>query len=69
MSIPATDQMEGVELEAPSESRLMTDDELRVLEVYDRLETLQLEIALLRAQGILSQGVFACSYFEFDKRS
>ncbi|KAH7403476.1 centromere protein H (CENP-H)-domain-containing protein [Cadophora sp. MPI-SDFR-AT-0126] len=33
---------------------LMTEDEKRILEVYDRLEQLQLEIALLKAQGILS---------------
>lgn len=39
------------------ESRpLLTGEEMRILEVYDRLEELQLEIALLKAQGVLSQG-------------
>ncbi len=39
------------------ESRpLLTEEEKRILEVYDRLEELQLEIALLKAQGVLSQG-------------
>ncbi|PVH87330.1 hypothetical protein DL98DRAFT_545063 [Cadophora sp. DSE1049] len=33
----------------------MTKDEKRILEVYDRLEELQLEIALLKAQGVLSR--------------
>ena len=42
--------MDGVE------TTLMNEDEKRVLEVYDRLEALQLEVALLRAQGVLSQG-------------
>ena len=46
-------EMEGVE------TNLMNEDEKRVLELYDRLESLQLEIALLRAQGVLSQG---CGY-------
>lgn len=49
-----TEEMEGVE--ADSKTLLLTPDEKRVLEIYDRLEELQLEIALLKAQGILSQG-------------
>lgn len=51
--------MEGVEstitddvLDIP----LLSEDEKRVLEIYDRLEELQLEVALLRAQGVISQG-------------
>lgn len=35
---------------------LLSEDEKRVLEIYDRLEELQLEVALLRAQGVLLQG-------------
>lgn len=52
--------MEGVE-ETNADAGghpLMTADEKRVLELYDRLEELQLEIALLKAQGVLSQGRF-----------
>ncbi len=50
--------MEGVETtnsEIQNPVR-MTDEERRILEVYDRLEELQFEIALLKAQGVLSQG-------------
>lgn len=35
---------------------LLSEEEKRVLDIYDRLEELQLEVALLRAQGVLSQG-------------
>ena len=51
--------MEGVETTTESATAsppLLSEEELRVLEVYDRLEELQLEIALLKAQGVLSQG-------------
>jgi hypothetical protein len=48
------DAMEGVE--PTSVIPLMTEDEKRILEVYDRLEELQLEIALLKTQGVLSHG-------------
>jgi hypothetical protein len=50
--------MEGVEMaNTENQSRpLLTDEEKRILEVYDRLEELQLDIALLKAQGVLSQG-------------
>jgi hypothetical protein len=53
--------MEDVEMTGTErESRpLLTEDEKRILEVYDRLEELQLEIALLKAQGVLSQGEWA----------
>lgn len=51
MSASQETQMEGVE------TALMNEDEKRVLEIYDRLEALQLEIALLRAQGVFSQGI------------
>jgi len=44
-----------VEMSDVQSPPLMTEDEKRVLEVYDRLEQLQLEIALLKAQGVLSQ--------------
>jgi hypothetical protein len=47
------EKMEGVEV---TNRPLLTDDEQRVLDVYDRLEELQFEIALLKAQGVLSQG-------------
>jgi hypothetical protein len=53
------EEMEGVEatgmdIDSPP---LMTEQERRILEVYDRQEELQLEIALLKARGILSQGI------------
>lgn len=51
MSVLQETQMEGVEI------ALINEDEKRVLEIYDRLEALQLEIALLRAQGVFSQGI------------
>jgi hypothetical protein len=47
------ERMEGVEV---IDRPLLTEDEQRVLDVYDRLEELQFEIALLKAQGVLSQG-------------
>jgi len=47
------EKMEGVEV---TDRPLLTEDEQRVLDVYDRLEELQFEIALLKAQGVLSQG-------------
>jgi len=52
------DEMEGVEATAGAQTAqpLMTEQEKRILEVYDRLEELQLEIALLKAQGVLSKG-------------
>ncbi|CAG8973291.1 hypothetical protein HYALB_00000053 [Hymenoscyphus albidus] len=53
------DAMEGVEKDAPlvtSPSPLFTEQEQRVLDLYDRMEELQLEIALLKSQGTLSQG-------------
>jgi hypothetical protein len=56
------DEMEGVEKTNPEPNLpLMTADEKRVLELYDRLEELQLEIALLKAQGVLSQGMLKLS--------
>jgi len=56
MSQPHPEKMEGVEHD------LINEDEKRVLEVYDRLESLQLEIALLRAQGVLSKGAYYFIY-------
>lgn len=34
----------------------LSDQEKRILEVYDKLEELQFEIALLKAHGIISEG-------------
>ncbi|KAG0649932.1 hypothetical protein D0Z07_3957 [Hyphodiscus hymeniophilus] len=50
-------EMEGVEMtnEDAGNPPLMTPDEKRVLELYERLEELQSEIALLKAGGVLSQ--------------
>jgi hypothetical protein len=50
--------MEGVEVTNPENHNpaRMTDEERRILDVYDRLEELQFEIVLLKAQGVLSQG-------------
>ncbi|PBP28302.1 hypothetical protein BUE80_DR000640 [Diplocarpon rosae] len=50
------EEMEGVEMTEEPQLPLLTDDERRVLNVYDRLDELQLEIALLKAQGVLSKG-------------
>lgn len=51
------DEMEGIENDATVEAiPLFTEQEQRVLDLYDRLEELQLEIALLKSQGTLSQG-------------
>ncbi|TVY65618.1 hypothetical protein LSUE1_G008543 [Lachnellula suecica] len=47
------EEMEGVEV--TNQQPLFTEQESRILEVYDRLEELQLEIALLKARGVLSQ--------------
>ncbi|KAJ5047270.1 uncharacterized protein L3040_003106 [Drepanopeziza brunnea f. sp. 'multigermtubi'] len=51
------EKMEGVET-TENETQippLLNEDERRILDVYDRLEELQLEIALLQAQGVLSK--------------
>ncbi|KAL2067423.1 hypothetical protein VTL71DRAFT_1848 [Oculimacula yallundae] len=51
---------EDVEMsDAQVPNPLMTEDEKRILDVYDRLEELQLEIALLKAQGVLSSDELA----------
>lgn len=52
------ERMEGVEMASTENqsSPLLTEEEERVLEIYERLEELQLEIALIKAQGVLSQG-------------
>jgi hypothetical protein len=56
------ENMEGVESTSPSAiTPLMTEDERRILELYDRLEELQLEIAVLKAQGVLTQGMSVIS--------
>jgi hypothetical protein len=53
------EDMEGVEAKGTyvDSPPLMTEQEERTLEMYDRLEELQLEIALLKARGVLSQGM------------
>ena len=58
VSLSQAEEMEGVEMaNTENQSRpLLTDEEKRILEVYDRLEELQLDIALLKAQGVLSPG-------------
>lgn len=56
MATDDVDNMEGIEMaETEADNPLLTAEEKRVLEVYDRLEELQLEIALLKAQGVLSK--------------
>ncbi|KAH8808347.1 centromere protein H (CENP-H)-domain-containing protein [Xylogone sp. PMI_703] len=57
--------MEGLEVTSAEASRppVLTDQERRILEMYDRLEELQLEIALLKSQGVLSQGMFPFSAY------
>ncbi|EPE36657.1 hypothetical protein GLAREA_08820 [Glarea lozoyensis ATCC 20868] len=61
-----TDAMEGVE-EAPAEidQPLFTEQEQRVLDLYARMEELQLNIALLKSQGTLSQGRVTSSLARF----
>ncbi|KAN0117210.1 Centromere protein H (CENP-H) domain containing protein [Hyaloscypha variabilis] len=57
MSHNQVDEMDGVEM-TETENRtspLLTEDEQRILDFYDRLEELQQEIAFLKAQGVLSQ--------------
>ncbi|CZT05283.1 uncharacterized protein RAG0_11449 [Rhynchosporium agropyri] len=49
-------EIEDIEMSDAQVQPLMTEDEKRILDVYDRLEELQLEIALLKAQGVLSSG-------------
>lgn len=52
------EEMEGVETTTSEPNQpLFTEQERRILDVYDRLEELQLEIALLKARGVLSQGM------------
>ena len=49
--------MEGVEnTQDEREQPLFTAQEQRVLDLYERMEELQLNIALLKSQGTLSQG-------------
>jgi hypothetical protein len=47
--------MEGIELTgSANESPPLTDQEQRILDMYDKLEELQFEVALLKAQAVLS---------------
>ncbi|KAG9232910.1 centromere protein H (CENP-H)-domain-containing protein [Amylocarpus encephaloides] len=50
-------EMEGVETSEGADENppLFTDEEQRILDLYERMEELQLDIALLRSQGTLSQ--------------
>ena len=51
------DAMEGVEKSQDEvEQPLFTAQERRVLDLYERMEELQLNIALLKSQVTLSQG-------------
>ncbi|QSZ28975.1 hypothetical protein DSL72_003484 [Monilinia vaccinii-corymbosi] len=53
------ERMEGVEMTGPADDiPPLSDQEKRILEVYDKLEELQVEIALLKAQGVLSSREF-----------
>ncbi|PQE25802.1 Centromere Cenp-H protein [Rutstroemia sp. NJR-2017a BBW] len=47
--------MEGIEFTgSANESPPLTDQEQRILDMYDKLEELQFEVALLKAQAVLS---------------
>lgn len=49
------ENMEGIEMTGPANDiPPLSDQEKRILEVYDKLEELQVEIALLKAQGVIS---------------
>lgn len=63
MAETRSQEMEDVEMSDAQVPPLMTEDEKRILDVYDRLEELQLEIALLKAQGVLSRGGFILHRF------
>ncbi|KAJ8058313.1 hypothetical protein OCU04_012504 [Sclerotinia nivalis] len=51
------ESMEGVEMTgSANDTPPLSEQEKRILEVYDKLEELQVEIALLKAQGVISSG-------------
>ncbi|CAD6447165.1 1ea32faf-a776-4f99-93b4-c9be746414a3 [Sclerotinia trifoliorum] len=51
------ESMEGVEMTgSANDFPPFNEQEKRILEVYDKLEELQVEIALLKAQGVISSG-------------
>ncbi|CEJ82640.1 hypothetical protein VHEMI02690 [[Torrubiella] hemipterigena] len=50
MEEPYDEIMEEVEVELPPETLPLSDDEQRVLELYSKLQQLQLEIAIINAQ-------------------
>ena len=52
----AIDSMEGIEGPSGGEDASLTADEVRILEIYQRMEELHFEITLLKQQGTLSQG-------------
>ncbi|RAL65088.1 hypothetical protein DID88_001195 [Monilinia fructigena] len=53
------ENMEGIEMTGPANDiPPLSDQEKRILEVYDKLEELQVEIALLKAQGVISSREF-----------
>jgi hypothetical protein len=60
------DAMEGIEeSQAELDQPLFTEQEQRVLDLYARMEELQLNIALLKSQGTLSQGIVTGSLARF----
>ncbi|KAF7884324.1 uncharacterized protein EAF02_004660 [Botrytis sinoallii] len=51
----SAESMDGVEMTGPANDvPPLSEQEKRILEVYDKLEELQVEIALLKAQGVIS---------------
>ncbi|KAF7951415.1 hypothetical protein EAE96_006727 [Botrytis aclada] len=49
------ESMDGVEMTGTADDvPVLSEQEKRILEVYDKLEELQVEIALLKAQGVIS---------------
>ncbi|TGO71475.1 hypothetical protein BELL_0570g00010 [Botrytis elliptica] len=51
----SVESMDGVEMTGPANDiPPLSEQEKRILEVYDKLEELQVEIALLKAQGVIS---------------
>lgn len=49
------ESMDGVEMTGiATDIPPLSEQEKRILEVYDKLEELQVEIALLKAQGVIS---------------
>ncbi|KAA8567368.1 hypothetical protein EYC84_010393 [Monilinia fructicola] len=63
------ENMEGIEMTGPANDiPPLSDQEKRILEVYDKLEELQVEIALLKAQGVISSREFPDEVTDEDIR-